>query len=71
MGYFKVYFSMVSFDVVQGSSFKKYFKIDIFLRKRISEKCAWKIATLELIQKNEKCVYFIIKVSFHLLQISI
>lgn len=70
MGYSKVYLSMFSFHVVQGAC-KKYFKIKIFLRNRISKNCSWKIAILELIQKNEKCIHFIIKVSFRLLQISI
>ena len=42
---------MFSFHVVQGSSCKKYFKIKIFLRNRISKNCSWKIAILELIKR--------------------
>ena len=39
------------FNIVQGSSCKKYFKIKIFLRNRISKNCSWKIAILELIKR--------------------
>ena len=51
LDYFKLYFSVFSFHVVQGSSCKKYFKIKIFLRNRISKNCSWKIAILELIKR--------------------
>ena len=55
MDCFKVYFSMFSFYVVQGSS-EKYFKTKIFLRNRISKNCSWEIIILEQLFKRMKNV---------------